>query len=98
MRAVLAALFLLAQTALSFHHHEAGIALRAASPSRSAAAVTSRDNCVLCAFQIQPRASAPEPVALAEAPISVVVLSDVPSSTPRAARTGRVSARAPPAV
>jgi hypothetical protein len=97
-RTVLASLFLLAQSALAFHHHDAGLALRAAERSRSSTSIEAQDNCALCAFQIQPRTSTPEPVALAEAPIVVAVLSDATSETPRAARIGRVSARAPPAV
>jgi hypothetical protein len=98
LRTVLASLFLLAQSALAFHHHDAGLAPRAADRSRSATSIEAQDNCALCAFQIQPRTSTPEPVALAAAPIAVAVLSDVPSQAPRAARIGRVSARAPPAV
>jgi hypothetical protein len=95
---LLASLFLLAQSALAFHHHDAGLALRASGRSRSTASVEAQDNCALCAFQIQPRTSTPEPVALAALPIFAAVLSDVPSQAPRAALIGRVNARAPPAV
>jgi hypothetical protein len=96
MRALLASLFLLAQTALAFHHHDAGLSLRPSGRFQSTTSIEAQDNCALCAFQIQPRTSTPEPVTLAAAPIAVVVLSDVPSQAPRAARIGRVSARAPP--
>ena len=96
MRAVLASLFLFAQSALAFHHHDAGLALRASGRFHSTTTISSKDDCALCAFQAQPRTSTPEPVAVAAVPIPVVALSDVPSKAPRVARLARVSARAPP--
>jgi hypothetical protein len=98
LRAVLAVLFLVAQSALAFHHHDADLALRASGRFRSTATISANDDCALCAFQIQPRTATPEPVAVVAAPISVVVLSDVPSQAPRIARFDGTSARAPPVV
>lgn len=97
MRTALASLFLLAQSALAFHHHDVGLALSAAGRNRATASIEASDNCALCAFQIQPRTSTPEPVAVAASSVSVAVLAEIPSSTPRAARVDRLSARAPPA-
>jgi hypothetical protein len=98
LRAVLAVLFLVAQTALAFHQHDAKLALRASDRCRDTATISANEDCALCAFQIQPRTTTPEPVAIVAAPISVVVLSDVPSQAPRIARYGGTSARAPPVV
>jgi hypothetical protein len=97
-RAFLAAVFLFGQTAFALHHHDADRNARspASSSRRSDAALSSGDNCFLCAAQIQPRTSVPEPVAVAAAPVAVVLVADVPARAPRAVRPGRVSDRSPP--
>lgn len=96
LRVGLTSLFLFAQTALALHHHEAAPSLRAYGHSGPTASISAKDDCALCGFQIQPRTSTPEPVAVAATSISVVVLSDAPSSAPRAALSLRLRARAPP--
>ena len=96
-RAALASLFLFAQAALALHHHEHGLVIRAESRSHAAASIQAPDDCALCAFQLQPRTSAPSSVALDAAPVLVAVLTEVPSREPRVLRRARFGARAPPA-
>lgn len=100
MRAALAALFVFAQSALTLHHHEVpgGTLLSPKTAARAAAAAVSpADDCALCAAQIQPRTSAPEPVSVAVPAVLVVVLPAPAPETPRVARPARVSDRSPPA-
>ena len=55
----LASIFLIGQTALSFHHHDIVRARRSSVQlqAHDDASISPADNCALCAFQIAPGAS-----------------------------------------
>ncbi|MFI5348622.1 MAG: hypothetical protein ACHQ2Z_03690 [Elusimicrobiota bacterium] len=95
----LASIFLVGQTSLSFHHHDAAPARRSASgfQSRDAGTVAPADNCALCAFQIAPGASSTVVAAVAP-PSGTDELAERVAAAPRDARPGRISDRSPPAV
>ena len=95
----LASVFLIGQTSLSFHHHNAALAGRSSvrAPTRGDAAVSPPDDCALCAFQIAPSASSTV-VAVVAPPAEIVVLVQRVAAAPRDARPGRISDRSPPAV
>ena len=95
----LAAVFLIGQTALSFHHHDAAPARPSFTQgqTRDGATISPPDDCALCAFQIAPGASST--VAAVVAPsASIAALAERPISVPRDSRPGRISDRSPPAV
>jgi hypothetical protein len=95
----LASVFLIGQTALSFHHHDAAPARRSITQgqTRDQATVSPPDDCALCAFQIAPGASSTVAAVLAP-PTVLVALAERPAAVPRDSRPGRISDRSPPAV
>lgn|GEM_PF-6373892 len=95
LRVVLAAVFLVGQGALAFHHHDAS------THRVRGAAVKKRlplgDACRECEFQAQARTSAPAAVALVVSSRVVAVLPEPPAPAPRGAMIARARDRAPPA-
>ena len=96
---VLASVFLVGQTALSFHHHDASPSRRSSVriQTRDDASISPADNCALCAFQIAPGASSTVASVVAP-PTGMAELAQRAAVVPRDARPGRISDRSPPAV